>query len=387
MAGEAPAVNALRMEAQSLEEVLALLQAKVGALRGDGAETLSGDARRQLQGVARGALAALQQRQAGARASGAQPRASSTGGGSVSSSFGGVFSRAGSATSSVGARSSGGASIASIPEGGEEGDAPSGLLAQLQLKSKQMGVGQQPPAGRPSAGSFTGVQSPNGSSPSFTAPPPATLGSQTPKMPQFGVPGAPPRAVNNGGWQAGYAKEGFPGVDAIRQLNPAPVAAAPAPMVRPNLPQTLTPPNPVAAFGSRPVAPSVLQPGFPNPGLNPAFNPGLNAGPAAGFNAGLNPGLSSALTPGLNPGPNPGFASRPVAPNGFNMASVASQPVVRPPLAPPQAPAAPVKTGGSLAEQLAARAGNLKSATAPPPTAGEARKYGRKKQTLTDASF
>lgn len=162
MAGEAPAVNALRMEAQSLEEVLALLQAKVGALRGDGAETLSGDARRQLQGVARGALAALQQRQAGAR-SGASSRASSAAsGGSVSSQFGGVFSRAASATSSVGARSSGGASIASIAEGDEE-EAPSGLLAQLQLKSKQMAAAGQPQVGRPAAGSFTGAQSPNGS--------------------------------------------------------------------------------------------------------------------------------------------------------------------------------------------------------------------------------
>lgn len=162
MPGESPAVNAVRMEAQSLEEVLALLQAKVGHMRGEAAETLSGDARRQLQGLVRNALAALQQRQAGARASIGQSKNSSAHS-SVSSGFGGVFSRAASVGRSVGQRSSGGVSIASIPEGVEEEEAPSGLLAQLQLKSKQMGGHVPQQVGRPSADSFTGVRSPSGS--------------------------------------------------------------------------------------------------------------------------------------------------------------------------------------------------------------------------------
>lgn len=170
-------------------------------------------------------------------------------------------------------------------------------------------------------------------------------------MPQFPAPGPPPRATNNGGWQVGYPKEGFPGVDAIRQLSATPITPAPAPVVRPTLPQTLSAPSP---FGTRPAAAPTLQPGFP------------------------------LTSPGLNAGVISGFPSRPVAPTGFNMASVATQQMARPSIAPTPLPAAPAKTGGSLAEQLAARAGNLKSASAPPPAGKTDVLTGRSLDCLKD---
>jgi hypothetical protein len=168
---------------------------------------------------------------------------------------------------------------------------------------------------------------------SFSPASPAPMAApQAPKMPQFGAPPIP-RNSPNGGWIGGYAKEGFQGVDILRQVAPPP---APASIIRPNIPPTLNPASPGASFGIRPVAVNGLTPGYSN-------------GPVA------------------SPGLNPGFASRPVAVNGFNMAAVSSQPVIRPNLVQSPPPPPPVKSGGSLAEQLAARAGSLKSSNAPAP--------------------